>query len=62
MMNVVEVARMTECLKALGLSDAEIIIVQNYIATGVGLLVKCPPFHNRPCVFSAGKRLLLLSS
>ena len=31
MMNVVEVARMTECLKALGLSDAEIIIVQNYI-------------------------------
>ena len=42
MMNVVEVARMTECLKALGLSDAEIIIVQNYIATGVGLPTKEP--------------------
>ena len=36
-MNVVEVARMNECLKALGLSDADIIIVTNYIATGVGL-------------------------
>lgn len=42
MMNVVEVARMTECLKALGLSDAEILIVQNYIATGVGLPIKEP--------------------
>ena len=37
MMNVVEVARMTECLKAMGLTEAQIIIVQNYIATGVGL-------------------------
>ena len=37
MMNVVEVARMNECLKALGLSDSEILIVTNYIATGVGL-------------------------
>lgn len=36
-MNVVEVARMNECLKALGLGDADIIIVTNYIATGVGL-------------------------
>ncbi len=42
MMNVVEVARMTECLKALGLSDAEILVVQNYIATGVGLPTKEP--------------------
>ena len=42
MMNVVEVARMTECLKALGLSDAEILVVQNYIATGVGLPTREP--------------------
>ena len=35
MMNVVEVARMTECLKALG-------FVQNYIATGVGLPTREP--------------------
>lgn len=40
MMNVVEVARMNECLKALGLSDSDIIIVTNYIATGVGLPTK----------------------
>ncbi len=37
MMTVVEVARMTECLKVLGLSDSEILIVTNYIATGIGL-------------------------
>lgn len=37
MMNVIEVARMTECLKAMGLTEAQIIVVQNYIATGVGL-------------------------
>lgn len=40
MMNVVEVARMNECLKALGLSDSDILIVTNYIATGVGLPTK----------------------
>lgn len=37
MMNVVEVARMNECLKVMGLTEAQIITVQNYIATGVGL-------------------------
>lgn len=42
MMNVVEVARMNECLKALGLSDADIIVVINYIATGVGLPTREP--------------------
>lgn len=47
MMNVVEVARMTECLKALGLSDAEILVVQNYIATGVGLPTKEPTDVNK---------------
>lgn len=37
MMNVVEVARMTEVLKTMGLSDSQIITVLNYIATGIGL-------------------------
>ena len=41
-MTITEVARMTECLKALGLSDAEILVVQNYIATGVGLPTREP--------------------
>ena len=42
MMNVQEVARMTEALKAFGLSDSQIITVTNYIATGVGLPKKEP--------------------
>lgn len=42
MMNVVEVARMNECLKVMGLTEAQIIIVQNYIATGVGLPTQEP--------------------
>ena len=37
MMNVQEVARMTEALKAFGMSDSDILVVINYIATGVGL-------------------------
>ena len=41
-MTIIEVARMTDCLKALGLSDAEILVVQNYIATGVGLPTREP--------------------
>lgn len=42
MMNVAEAARMNERLKALGLSDADIIAVTNYIATGVGLPTRKP--------------------
>lgn len=42
MMNVVEVARMNECLKAMGMSDADILVVQTYIDTGVGLPTKEP--------------------
>lgn len=37
MMNVQEVARMTEWLRAKGMSDTEILNCMNYIATGVGL-------------------------
>ena len=37
MMNVVEVARMSEALKAMGLTDSQINVVINYIATGIGL-------------------------
>ena len=42
MMNVVEVARMSECLKVMGLTEAQILVVTNYIATGVGLPTKEP--------------------
>ena len=42
MMNVQEVARMTEWLRAMGMSDTEIINCMNYIATGVGLPTKEP--------------------
>lgn len=42
MMNVVEVARMTEALKAFGMSDSDILVVTKYIATGVGLPTKEP--------------------
>lgn len=37
MMTVVEVERMTEALKALGMSDADILFVQKHIATGMAL-------------------------
>ena len=37
MMTVVEVERMTEALRALGLSDTEILLVQKHIATGADL-------------------------
>ena len=40
MMTVVEVERMTEALRALGLSDSEILSVQKHIATGADLPVK----------------------
>ena len=40
MMTVVEVERMTEALKVLGLSDADILSVQKHIATGADLPVK----------------------
>lgn len=43
MMNVQEVARMTEWLRAKGMSDTEILNCMNYIATGVGL-----PTNNEP--------------
>ncbi len=37
MMTVVEVERMTEAVKALGMSDADILFVQKHIATGMAL-------------------------
>jgi len=37
MMTVVEVERMTEALKALGLSDSDILLVQKHIVTGMAL-------------------------
>lgn len=37
MMNVQEVARMTEWLRAKKMSDTEILDCMNYIATGIGL-------------------------
>lgn len=40
MMTVIEVERMTEALRALGLSDSEILSVQKHIATGADLPVK----------------------
>lgn len=43
MMNVQEVARMTEWLRAKGMSDTEILNCMNYIATGVGLLTNIEP-------------------
>ncbi len=42
MMNVQEAARMAEWLRAMGMSDTEIIDCMNYIATGVGLPTKEP--------------------
>ena len=47
MMNVQEVARMTEWLRAMGMSDTEIINCMNYIATGVGLPTKEPTDVNK---------------
>ena len=46
-MNVQEVARMTEWLRAMGMSDTEIINCMNYIATGVGLPTKEPTDVNK---------------
>lgn len=43
MMNVQEVARMTEWLRAKGMSDTEILNCMNYIATGVGLPTNSEP-------------------
>lgn len=40
MMNVEEVARMSEWLRVMGISDTDIINCLNYIATGVGLPTK----------------------
>ena len=40
MMTVVEVERMTEALRALGISDSDILLVQKHIATGADLPVK----------------------
>ena len=37
MMAVVEVERMTEALKSLGLNDSDILFVQKHIATGMAL-------------------------
>lgn len=37
MMTVVEVERMTEALKSLGLNDSDILFVQKHIATGMAL-------------------------
>ncbi len=42
MMTVVEVERMTEALKELGLSDAQILFVQRHIATGAALPMQKP--------------------
>lgn len=42
MMNVEEVARMSEWLRAKGLKDADILDCVTYIATGVGLPEKKP--------------------
>lgn len=42
MMNLQEVARMIEWLRATGMSDTKIIDCINYIATGVGLPTKEP--------------------
>lgn len=42
MMNVVEVARLIEWLRAEGLSEAEINNCVTYIATGIGLPTKEP--------------------
>jgi len=39
-MTITEVTRMNEWLKAMGLSDSQILDCQNYIATGIGLPVK----------------------
>lgn len=47
MMNVQEVARMTEWLRAMGMSDTKIINCMNYIATGVGLPTKEPTDVNK---------------
>lgn len=40
MMNVEEVARMSEWLRAKGLKDSDIVNCLTYIATGVGLPTK----------------------
>jgi len=41
-MTITEVMRMNAWLKAMGMSDAEILDCQKYIATGVGLPTKKP--------------------
>lgn len=45
MMNIREVARLIEWLRAKGVSDTEIINCVNYIATGVGLPINNKPFE-----------------
>ena len=39
-MTIMEVKRMNDWLKAMGMSDKQILDCQNYIATGVGLPIK----------------------
>ncbi len=41
-MTITEVTRMNDWLKAMGLTDAQILDCQNYIATGIGLPKKEP--------------------
>ena len=41
-MTITEVIRMNDWLKAMGMSDAQILDCQNYIATGIGLPEKEP--------------------
>ena len=41
-MTITEVTRMNEWLKAMGMSDTQILDCQKYIATGVGLPDKKP--------------------
>ena len=42
-MTITEVTRMNDWLRAMGMTDKEILDCQNYIATGVGLPTKEPP-------------------
>ena len=41
-MTITEVIRMNAWLKAMGMSDAQVLSCQNYIATGVGLPTEEP--------------------
>ncbi len=41
-MTITEVTRMNDWLRAMGMSDKDILDCQNYIATGVGLPTKEP--------------------